>query len=80
MLGSVVRFAMKLAPSDTPLHAAFNSLYCATSLEAPTVGAGKFFLPVAILDPRADAWLSDTEGNERLWQLGEAEMKACGLF
>ncbi|RFU24675.1 hypothetical protein B7463_g11664, partial [Scytalidium lignicola] len=78
-LGTVIRVAVKLGAGDTPLHAALNSLYCATSPAAPTVGAGKFFKPVAKLEPRVDAWLEDTEGNERLWRLGEEEMRSSGL-
>ncbi|PON27829.1 hypothetical protein TGAM01_v203596 [Trichoderma gamsii] len=79
MFGTVMRVAMKIGPSDTPLRGALTSLYCATSPEAATLGAGKFFGPVAKQNPRADAWLRDSEGNKRLWELGESEMKSTGL-
>lgn len=74
-----MRFAMKLGVSDTPLHGALTSLYCATSPEVATSGAGKYFGPVGIQNPRADAWLGDSEGNKRLWDLGEAAIRSCGL-
>jgi hypothetical protein len=79
MLGTIVRVAMKWGPSDTPLHAALTSLYCATSPVAAASGGGKYFSPVAVENSRADAWLKDSEGNKRLWELGELAMRSCGL-
>lgn len=75
IIGKVVRVAMKLGASDTPLHGALNSLYCATSPSAPVQGQGKYFIPVAKLDARADKWIRDREGNARLWELGESQLK-----
>jgi hypothetical protein len=78
VLGAIVRFAVKFGPGDTPLHAALNSLFCATSPKAPARGQGKYFTPVGKLSPRADKWINDTEGNARLWQLGEEQLKRLG--
>ncbi|KAK4070807.1 hypothetical protein Trihar35433_5274 [Trichoderma harzianum] len=75
LMGKVVRVAMKLGAGDTPLHGALNSLYCATSPSAPVQGQGKFFVPVGKPDSRADKWIKDREGNSRLWELGESQLK-----
>lgn len=74
-MGKVVRVAMKLGAGDTPLHGALNSLYCATSPSAPVQGQGRFFVPVGKPEPRADKWIRDREGNSRLWELGESQLK-----
>ncbi|KAK0761492.1 hypothetical protein N5P37_006444 [Trichoderma harzianum] len=75
LMGKVVRVAMKLGAGDTPLHGALNSLYCATSPSAPVQGQGRFFVPVGKPDSRADKWIKDREGNSRLWELGESQLK-----
>lgn len=83
-LGTIMQVGRKIGPSDTTLHGALTSLYCATGLETATSGAGKFFGPVARQNLRADAWLRDSEGNKRLWELGKSEMRydehACDLL
>lgn len=68
MMGSLMRFTMKLAPATTALDGAMNSLFCATSPRAPAVGQGRYFVPVAKLDSVADTWLNDKETNARLWE------------
>lgn len=72
IIGSAIRLAMKLSRT-TALQGALTTLYCATSPEAPAVGAGRFFVPVGKLDARADTWFADTEGNKRLWEMAEEQ-------
>lgn len=65
-------FAMKVTPTMSTIEGARNSLYCATSPEAPRQGAGRFFVPVGKLSPKVEKWLDDREGNAALWRFSEA--------
>lgn len=72
LLGSLLNLSVKLGSTTTPIEGARNSLYCATSPEAPQQGAGRYFLPVGKVQPKVDKWLDDREGNAALWKWSEA--------
>ncbi|KAH6971423.1 hypothetical protein BKA56DRAFT_557242 [Ilyonectria sp. MPI-CAGE-AT-0026] len=78
VVGTVVRAVIKVTPHSTPLEGAYNSLFSATSPLAPTMGQGKFFIPVGKLESQADNWLNDVETNGRLWQWGEEQLARLG--
>ncbi|KAH8803625.1 hypothetical protein F5884DRAFT_756894 [Xylogone sp. PMI_703] len=80
IIGKIVRAATKLGAAGSPLEGAMNSLYCATSPQAPSVAAGKFIVPVCKVDSKADKWTNDYEGNRRLWELGEEQQKRSGVL
>lgn len=69
-----MRVGMKFSKT-TPLEGCYNSLYCATSPVAYQQGQGKYFVPVAKADPKADMWLTDREGNAKLWQWSKSAME-----
>lgn len=70
--------AMRVTPTTSPIEGARNSLYCATSPEAPQKGAGRYFVPVGKLQPKVDKWLDDREGNAALWKFSEAVNEKLG--
>lgn len=69
-----MRVGMKFRKT-TPLEGCYNSLFCATSQMAFRHGQGKYFTPVGKADSKADHWLSDREGNAKLWKWSEAAMQ-----
>lgn len=73
-VGMMMRVGMKFRKT-TALEGCHNSLYCATTSTAFQQGQGKYFTPVGKVDPKADHWLNDREGNAKLWQWSEAAMQ-----
>lgn len=73
IVGKFMRVGMKLR-STTPLEGCYNSLFCATSSVAYQ-NQGKYFVPIAKADPKADMWLTDREGNAKLWQCSASAMQ-----
>ncbi|KAL0931527.1 retinol dehydrogenase [Colletotrichum truncatum] len=70
-MGSVMRTVMKVTNSTTPLQGSYNSLFAATSPNAPAL-QGKFLTPVAKVEKRAEAsWLTQKEVNSDLWNKTE---------
>lgn len=65
------RLAMYVVPTSTARQGALNSLYAASSPHAPGHAAGRFIVPVAKVEPRADVFLRDDEGNDALWEFSE---------
>ena len=63
-----MQLTMKITPTVTPLEGALNSLYAATSPEAPGKAQGKFLLPVGKVSKSVDKWLEDGTGNGELWE------------
>jgi hypothetical protein len=63
-----MQLAMKITPTVTPLEGALNSLYAATSPEAPGKAQGRFILPVGKIGKAVDKWLEDRTGNWELWE------------
>lgn len=72
--GSFMNLMMKIQPTDSPLHGALTSLYCATMPEAAETGAGRYFTPVAKLGGK-EKWLDDNKGNQELWAWSEDVLK-----
>lgn len=66
---------MKLTPTMSVEDGALNSLYCATSPEAPNKGQGKYFQPVGKMENKHEKWINDREGNKQLWEHSEAAMR-----
>lgn len=71
MFGSFLNLTMKITPKVTPLEGALNSLFAATSPEAPGRAQGKFLLPVGKVSKSVDEWLGDRKGNMELWEWSE---------
>lgn len=69
--GSFMQLTMKITPTVTPQEGALNSLYAATSPDAPAKGQGRFFVPVGKLQKSVDKWIDDREGNAKLWEHSE---------
>ena len=59
---------MKITPTVTPLEGALNSLFAATSPEAPARAQGRFVTPVGKVSKVVDKWLEDRKGNGELWE------------
>jgi len=70
---------MKILPTATPLEGALNSLFAATSPEAPGRAQGKFLLPVGKVAKSVDKWLEDRKGNVDLWEHSERAVSKIGL-
>lgn len=75
LFGRVQQVAMKITPTVSPLEGSYNSLYCATSPDAPARGAGRYFVPVCKLEHKNDHWLDDRQGNAELWSWSENVMR-----
>lgn len=71
LLGKTTRTLVGVFANVPPIKAALNSLYLATSPDAPEKGQGRYFAPVGKVDNRADEWLLDAAGNAALWRHGE---------
>ncbi|KAM0722725.1 hypothetical protein Q7P37_002166 [Cladosporium fusiforme] len=76
--GTLSNLAMKVTPTVSSIEGARNTLYCATSAEAPRQGAGRYFVPVGKLQPKVDKWIDDREGNAALWKYSEARRLMLG--
>jgi hypothetical protein len=74
ILGRIMRTLMNVGATDV-LGATLNSLYSATSPQAPAVAQGKYLEPVGKVIAKAEPWLSDKKGNQALWEHGEAQVK-----
>lgn len=70
---------MKITPKVTPLEGSFNTLYAATSPEAPARAQGKFMIPVAKVPKSVDKWLEDRKGNIELWEHSERAVSRVGF-
>ena len=70
---------MKVGPTSSALDGARTSLYCATSLEAPSHG-GRFFVPFGKMDHRPDKWLDDSEAVRKLWDLANQQLRSSGFI
>jgi NAD(P)-dependent dehydrogenase (short-subunit alcohol dehydrogenase family) len=77
VLGSFTRTFVRFSGTTT-LEAAYNSLFAATSPQAPEY-AGKYLKPVGKLDTRCEAWVSDKETNRKLWEVTERRTKQMPL-
>lgn len=75
LFGQVQKVMMKLTPTLSIEEGARNSLFCATSPEAPWKGQGRFFSPVGKMENHHEKWLIDSEGNKQLWEHSEAAMR-----
>lgn len=73
-----MNLAFKIQPTDTPLHGALTSLYCASHPEAAQIGAGGYFTPVAKLKADPRGWVSDKKGNVELWEWSEEIFNQVG--
>lgn len=69
--GRLQQVAIRIQPTDSPLHGALTSLYLATMPEAADRGAGKYHTPVAKVPANKDKWIDDREGNRKLWEWSE---------
>lgn len=74
LVGQLMRIGMKMR-STTPLEGCYNSLFCATHPVAFQQGQGRYYVPIAKLDSKADKWMNDREGNAKLWAWSEAAMQ-----
>ncbi|KAF5023478.1 hypothetical protein F66182_4478 [Fusarium sp. NRRL 66182] len=79
LLGAMSRLAFKVGPSSTPLEGSMNSLYCATSPKA-FQSAGRYHVPVAKVDDKADKWLEDPQAVDKLWVLASTQLKEHGFI
>jgi hypothetical protein len=70
-LGTLMQLSLKIMPTVTPLEGSLNSLFAATSPEAPRRAQGKFLLPVGKISKSVDKWLDDRKGNVDLWEHSE---------
>lgn len=68
-----MRPLIKILSRTTPLEGSYNTLFAATSQEAVT-DAGNFFMPVGQLEAKAASFITDTAGNDALWELGNRQM------
>lgn len=78
LLGTISRFAMKMAPTLSAIDGTRASLYCATSPKAASQG-GMFFAPLGKLDHRADKWFNDPDAVARLWDLAFSQLAKSGF-
>ena len=53
------------------MQCSYNSLWAATSTKAANAGQGRYFGKLAEVSDKVDAWLADSEGNKRLWEMSE---------
>jgi hypothetical protein len=72
----LMQLATKIMPKVTPLEGALNSLFAATSPEAPVRAQGKFILPVGQLAKYGDKWTEDSKGNHELWEHSERAIRS----
>ena len=76
VVGRVLRARVLWMFNNTTIaDAALNSLWCATSRQAPREGAGKFLLPVGKAPDRVDKVLEDKDVNWRLYERSEEVAK-----
>jgi hypothetical protein len=66
---------MALMPKMSTLEGALNSLYCATSPEAPHNAAGRYCTPVGKVEGKADKFLNDRTSNAELWNISEDALR-----
>jgi NAD(P)-dependent dehydrogenase (short-subunit alcohol dehydrogenase family) len=78
IFGAVSKIAMTVGPTSTPLEAALNSLFCATSGRA-FANPGRYYVPVTKLDDRANKWLDDPQAVNKLWDLATKQLKKHGF-
>jgi NAD(P)-dependent dehydrogenase (short-subunit alcohol dehydrogenase family) len=76
-VGNVVRTLVNIG-GGTPLEGCRNSLFCATSAQAPAIGQGKFFLPVGKVDGKKEDWFHDEKVNSSLWEHGQSQLRRLG--
>ncbi|KAF4457201.1 hypothetical protein F53441_765 [Fusarium austroafricanum] len=79
ILGTMSRVAFKIGPSMTPLEGSMNSLFCATS-DKVYENAGRYYVPVNKLDPKADKWLNDPQAVNKLWDLASRQLSDHGFI
>ena len=72
--GKITRPLTKYLSFSTTLEASCNTFFAATSTDA-VADAGRFFMPVGKLEPKADGFIKDTAGNDALWELGNRQMR-----
>ncbi|KAK5171855.1 uncharacterized protein LTR77_003491 [Saxophila tyrrhenica] len=70
-IGKVSQLSVALLAKTTPLEGSYNTLFCATSSEAPKF-QGSYFEPVGKRSPKAETWLNEKDDNARLWNYSEA--------
>jgi hypothetical protein len=75
LFGRMTGIGMALQPKMSTLEGALNSLYCATSPEAPHTAAGKYCVPVGKVHEKADKFLDDRKGNSELWNISEDALR-----
>lgn len=62
----------------TPLEGCRNTLYCATSAQAPATGQGRFFWPVGKIYDSREIWFTDDKVNKALWEHGQTQLRRIG--
>lgn len=76
LLGSFTRANVALMGSPV-IEVCRNTLFVATSAQAPAIGQGQYFRPVGNLEPRTK-WFEDTKTNQALWEHGESQVRRLG--
>ncbi|KAL2204067.1 NAD(P)-binding protein [Sarocladium strictum] len=74
VFGKVMRPLIKTFAHGTTLEASHNTFFAATSKDA-VADAGKFFMPVGVVEGKADVFVQDTAGNDALWELVDMQMR-----
>lgn len=75
-MGKMTRTLMDIGGTSA-IEGCRNTLFCATSAQAPATGQGRFFLPVGKIYEK-NHWFHDDKVNRALWDHGQAQLRRLG--